>query len=88
MFPDYTTFLSYCWVYNKVVTLGDHSPLPILGMGNAKFSINKHVILVRNALHIPGLSAPLYMLHQYRLMPHVDFSPTMTAEHSYSSPPL
>jgi len=73
MFPDYTTFVSYRRVYNKVVTLGDGSPPPILGRGTAKFSINKHVILVRNVLHVPGLSAPLYSLHQHRLMPGCGF---------------
>ena len=46
MFPDYTTFISYRRVNHKVVTLGDGSPLPIVGVGTAKFSINKHVILV------------------------------------------
>jgi hypothetical protein len=46
MFPDFTTFISYHRVHHKVVTLGDGSPPPILGVGTAKFSINKHVILV------------------------------------------
>jgi len=73
MFPDYTTFISYRHLHNKVVTLGDGSPLPILGMGTAKFSINKHVILIRNALHVPGLLAPLYSLCQHCLMPGCGF---------------
>jgi hypothetical protein len=73
MFPDYTTFLSHRRVYNKVVTPGDGSHLPILGMGTAKFSINKQVILVRITLHVPGLSALLYSLHQHRLMPECGF---------------
>ena len=73
MFPDYNTFISYRRVHNKVVTLGDGSLLQILGIGIAKFSINKHVILVRNALHVPRLSAPLYSLRQHRLMPGCGF---------------
>ena len=73
MFPDYTTFISYRHVHHKVVTLGDGSPLPIFGAGTAKLSINKHVILVRNALHVPGLSALLYSLRQHRLMPGCGF---------------
>jgi hypothetical protein len=41
MFPDYTTFISYRRVHNKVVTLGNGSALPILGMGTTNLaSIN------------------------------------------------
>eukprot|EP00956_Cyclotella_meneghiniana_P012602 scaffold17913_cov36-Cyclotella_meneghiniana.AAC.1 len=68
MFPDYRTFLSYHKCTNKTVLLGDSTELPILGYGTAKFSLNGHVILVRNALHVPGLTDPLYSLRQHRFM--------------------
>eukprot|EP00956_Cyclotella_meneghiniana_P014786 scaffold22287_cov36-Cyclotella_meneghiniana.AAC.1 len=68
MFPDYSTFLSYHKCYNKTVRLGDSTELPILGYGSAKFSLNGHVIIVRNALHVPGLTDPLYSLRQHRFM--------------------
>eukprot|EP00956_Cyclotella_meneghiniana_P041317 scaffold222336_cov36-Cyclotella_meneghiniana.AAC.1 len=68
MFPDYNTFVSYHPCKNKTVELGDSTELPILGYGTAKFSLNGHVILVRNALHVPGLTDPLYSLRQHRFM--------------------
>eukprot|EP00956_Cyclotella_meneghiniana_P032302 scaffold88129_cov23-Cyclotella_meneghiniana.AAC.1 len=68
MFPDYKTFVSYHPCHNKTVLLGDSTELPILGYGTAKFSLNGHVILVRNALHVPGLTDPLYSLRQHRFM--------------------
>eukprot|EP00956_Cyclotella_meneghiniana_P023356 scaffold45380_cov85-Cyclotella_meneghiniana.AAC.5 len=68
MFPDYNAFVSYHPCHNKTVELGDSTELPILGYGTAKFSINGHVILVRNALHVPGLTDPLYSLRQHRFM--------------------
>eukprot|EP00956_Cyclotella_meneghiniana_P028868 scaffold68397_cov20-Cyclotella_meneghiniana.AAC.1 len=68
MFPDYNTFVSYHKCTNKFVQLGDSTELPILGYGTAKFSLNGHVILVRNALHVPDLTDPLYSLRQHRFM--------------------
>ena len=68
MFPDYTTFVSYHKCHNKTVKLGDSTELPILGYGTAKFSLNGHVIVVRDALHVPGLTDPLYSLRQHRFM--------------------
>lgn len=68
MFPDYNTFVSYHKCTNKTVQLGDSTELPILGYGSAKFSLNGHVVLVRNALHVPGLTDPLYSLRQHRFM--------------------
>eukprot|EP00956_Cyclotella_meneghiniana_P012317 scaffold17507_cov37-Cyclotella_meneghiniana.AAC.4 len=68
MFPDYNTFVSYHPCHNKTVLLGDSTELPIMGYGTAKFSLNGHVILVRNALHVPGLTDPLYSLRVHRFM--------------------
>eukprot|EP00956_Cyclotella_meneghiniana_P005594 scaffold7180_cov50-Cyclotella_meneghiniana.AAC.3 len=68
MFPDYNTFISYHKCHNKTVRLGDSTELPILGYGSAKFSLNGHVVIVRNALHVPGLTDPLYSLRQHRFM--------------------
>eukprot|EP00956_Cyclotella_meneghiniana_P017958 scaffold29652_cov22-Cyclotella_meneghiniana.AAC.1 len=68
MFPDYNTFVSYHPCHNITVQLGDSTELPILGYGTAKFSLNGHVILVRNALHVPDLTDPLYSLRQHRFM--------------------
>lgn len=68
MFPDYSTFVSYHKCYNKTVQLGDSTELPIYGYGTAKFSLNGRIIVVRNALHVPGLTDPLYSLRQHRFM--------------------
>eukprot|EP00804_Cyclotella_cryptica_P021434 CCRYP_005776-RA/>CCRYP_005776-RA protein AED:0.13 eAED:0.00 QI:0/0/0/1/1/1/5/0/1584 len=68
MFPDYNTFVSYHKCKHKTVKLGDSTELPIMGYGTAKFTLNGHVILVRNALHVPGLTDPLYSLRQHRFM--------------------
>ena len=68
MLNKYEAFVSYHPCKNRVVTLGDESTLPVLGTGTAKFSLNRKVILIRNALHVPGLRAPLYSLRRHRLM--------------------
>eukprot|EP00956_Cyclotella_meneghiniana_P031975 scaffold85846_cov40-Cyclotella_meneghiniana.AAC.3 len=77
MFPDYKTFLSYHKCDNKYVELGDSTRLPILGYGTAKFSLNGHIILVRDALHVPGLTDPLYSLCQQRFMKGCATTPTI-----------
>ena len=56
-------------VKNKYVTLGDHTKLPILGYGTAKCYLNGKIILIRNALHVQGLRAPLYSLRKHRNQP-------------------
>ena len=68
MFSDYSTFISYHKCSNKTVKLGDSTELPILGYGTAKFSLNGKIIMVRNALHVPGLTDSLYSLRQHRFM--------------------
>ena len=75
MFPDYNTFVSYHPCQNKPVQLGDSTELPILGYGTAKFSLNGRVILVRNALNVPGLTNRKV----------ADSSPIMILEHFSSS---
>jgi hypothetical protein len=60
MFSDYSTFISYHKCSNKTVKLGNSTELPILGYGTAKFSLNGKIIMVRNALHVPGLTDFLY----------------------------
>lgn len=73
MFKDYSTFVSYHKCTNKTVKLGDSTELPILGYGTAKFSLNGKIIAVRNALHVPRLTDPLYSLRQHRFMDSCGF---------------
>jgi hypothetical protein len=68
MIPDYKAFTSYKRCTNEFVTLGDTTKLRIMGWGKAKFYLNNKVIEVRNALHVPGLRAPLYSLRRHRHM--------------------
>jgi hypothetical protein len=68
MLPDYSAFVSYKKCHNESVTLGDETQLPIMGRGKAVFMINGKTIQVRDALHVPGLRAPLYSLRKHRHM--------------------
>jgi hypothetical protein len=68
MLPDYACFVSYKSCKSEFVTLGDHTQLPIMGRGTARFYLNGKVIQVRDALHVPGLRAPLYSLRRHRHM--------------------
>jgi hypothetical protein len=45
--------------------MGNNSFLPVLGHGTAIISLNGQRILVRNALHMPGLVVPLYSLRAH-----------------------
>jgi hypothetical protein len=65
MFPDKSAFISYRLVTNLQVQMGNNSFLPVLGRGLAIISLNGQRILVRNALHVPGLVVPLYSLHAH-----------------------
>ncbi len=58
MFPDKSAFISYRLVTNLQVRMGNNSFLPVLGRGLAIISLNGQHILVRNALHVPGLVIP------------------------------
>lgn len=49
--------------------LGDDTRLPIYGRGTAKIRLNGKTILLRNALHVPALRAPLYSLRQHSKQP-------------------
>ena len=69
MLNDYTAFTSYHATHGDYVTLGDDTRLPIAGSGSAIFSLNGRPILIRDALHVPGLRAPLYSLRQHRKQP-------------------
>jgi hypothetical protein len=65
MLPDKAAFRSYHTCQGKFVTLGDHNKCRIEGQGTAIFSLNGKTILVRNALHVPGLRSPLYSLRRH-----------------------
>jgi hypothetical protein len=65
MFPDKSAFISYRLVTNLQVRMGNNSFLPVLGHGLAIIFLNSQRILVRNALHVPGLVAPLYSLRAH-----------------------
>jgi hypothetical protein len=65
MFPDKLAFISYTSIPNLQVWMGNNSFLPVLGRGNAIISLNGQRILVRNALHVPGLAVPLYSLRAH-----------------------
>jgi hypothetical protein len=68
MLPDYAAFYSYHKCSNRFVTLGDDTKLRIHGTGTAIICLNGKNILIRNALHVPALRAPLYSLRRHRLM--------------------
>ena len=69
MLPDKAAFTSYRKCFHRFALLGNDTKLPILGQGTAVFSLNGKVIMVRDALHVPGLRAPLYSLRQHKTMP-------------------
>jgi hypothetical protein len=68
MLPDHSAFYSYHPCTGRYVTLGDDTRLKIYGTGTAIIALNGKNILIRNALHVPALRAPLYSLRRHRLM--------------------
>ena len=64
MFPDYPSSLSYrpSLDPNNYALLGDWSWSNIVGRGTAVFTMNGRYVLLRNALHVPFLQAPLYSM--------------------------
>eukprot|EP00804_Cyclotella_cryptica_P030485 CCRYP_008549-RA/>CCRYP_008549-RA protein AED:0.36 eAED:0.17 QI:0/0/0/0.8/1/1/5/0/922 len=50
MFPDYSAFISYHHQHNRFVTLGDHTKLPILGVGSAKIKLNGKVVILHDTV--------------------------------------
>ena len=69
MLPDKAAVASYHQCFHRFAILGNDTKLPILGQGTAVFSLNGKVIMVQDALHVPGLRAPLYSLRQHKTMP-------------------
>jgi hypothetical protein len=66
MQPDKTCFISYKSILNLVVCMGNNSFIPVLDRGMAIFSLNGKHILIRNALHDPGLAIALPLLERER----------------------
>ncbi len=62
MFPDKLAFISYKSIPNLQVRMGNNSFLSVLKRSTTIISLNGQRILVRNALHVPGLTVPLYSL--------------------------
>jgi hypothetical protein len=62
MFPDKLGFFSYERIANLQVWMGNNSYLPVIGRGTAIISLNNQRVLIRHALHVPGLAVPLYSL--------------------------
>ena len=69
MLPDFGAFISYHQCVNCFAILGDETPLPILGKGTSKLSLNGKVIIIRNCLHVSGRRSPLYSLREHKDMP-------------------
>ena len=65
MFPDKSAFISYKSITHLKVRMGNNSYLPVLARGSAIISLNGQWVLVRNALHVPGLGMPLYSLQAH-----------------------
>jgi hypothetical protein len=73
LFPDKLAVISYELVSNLCVRMGNNSYLPVLGQGLEIISLNGQHILVRNALHVPGLVVPLYSLCAHFTQPGCGF---------------
>ena len=73
MFPDKSTFISYKRISNLQVRMGNNSFLPVLGRGTAIISLNGWWVLIRHALHVPGLAVPLYSLRAHLKQPGCGF---------------
>lgn len=64
-FPTSLLFISYKTTSNLKVRMGNNTYLPVLAQGSAIISLNGQRVLVRHALHIPGLAVPLYSLRAH-----------------------
>jgi hypothetical protein len=62
MLPKKAAFILYKFVSNLQVHMGNNSFLLVLGCDTAVISLNGQRVLIRNALHVPGLVMPLYSL--------------------------
>ncbi len=65
MLPDKAAFISYKAISNLQVCMGNNSFIPVQGCGMAAISHNGQRVLIRNALHVPGLVVPLYSLRAH-----------------------
>jgi hypothetical protein len=73
MFLDKSAFISYKLVSNLCVRMGNNSYLLVLGGCLAIISLNGQCILIRNALHVPGLVVLLYSLCAHFTQPGCGF---------------
>ena len=73
MFPERSAIIFYHRSAKPRVCLGNNSFAPILGEGTAIISLNRKVVMVRNALHVPGLHSPLYSLCAHAKQPGCGF---------------
>jgi hypothetical protein len=62
MLPDKADFILYKSISNLQVQMGNSSFITVLGRGTAVISLNGQRVLIRNALHLPGLVVPHYSL--------------------------
>jgi hypothetical protein len=65
MFSDKSAFISYKTTSNLKVCMGNNTYLPVLAWGSAIISLNGQRVLVRNALHVPGLAVLLFSLRAH-----------------------
>jgi hypothetical protein len=65
MVPDKSCFISYTSISGLSVRMGNNSYVFVLGQGRVIFALNSKRILVRNALHVPGLAVLLYSLRTH-----------------------
>ena len=63
MLPDISAFISYKFVRNLRVRMGNNSYAPVLSCGTTIISLNGQRLLIRNILHVPALRVPLYYAH-------------------------
>ena len=61
-----TFFINYTKTPGSYVLLADHTKVPVLGKGDAKFMLNGKIVQVPDCLHIPSLSSPLYSIRHHR----------------------
>jgi len=64
MFPDRSAFISYHRSDRRVRMASDTYD-PVHGEGTAVISLNGHIVLIRDALHVPALRKPLYSLRAH-----------------------
>jgi hypothetical protein len=68
-----SSFVSYRVVHNLRVRMGNRTYARVAGRGTAIFSLNGKCVLVRNVLHVPSLSKPLYSLRAHLNQPGCGF---------------